>query len=189
MKTSGHMVIGIDPDSKHLTAIASLPDGSEWRLRRRVLPKGVSNARRLSIAFKWVHRVVRGYVEEGYKVHVFIESPFVSPKFINAAIPLARLNGTMLAAAEIAGATTVHETIIQDWKKNVIGHGGATKPQIEQWCKKHWRQVWDRGQEFTKAEGRQDIYDASGINRYGAYILKKINRREQFYQDHPEEVR
>jgi Holliday junction resolvasome RuvABC endonuclease subunit len=171
-------IIGIDPDSKRLTATVTTDD-DDWVVLRKVLPDQTTNARRLDVAWMWVYRTVKKYRAMGYDVHVFIESPFVSPKFITAAIPLARLNGTMLAAAQRAGAVTVHETQIQSWKKDVVGNGSASKPDIERWCKVYWRQVWEYGQNITKTAGRQDIYDSAGINRYGKIIIRKMKHREK----------
>lgn len=160
--------------------------GDQWWVKRKVLPSSVPVSRKMEVAWRWVHTMCRDYVKDGYEVHIGIESPFVSPKTIQAAIPLCRLNGSMLAAASCA-KVNVHEVVISTWKKDIVGKGNASKPEIAAWGKMHWRQVWEYAQGFTQAQGRQDIIDAAGINRHVVHLADKQKRITKFYEQHPEE--
>lgn len=178
--------IGIDPDTKRLTAVVSIGDETHV-IRRKVLPQSVTVERRLDVAWVWVYGLVKGYRDKGYTVHIGIERPFVSPKTVQAAIPLSRLNGVMLAAAQRAGADSVHDVVIGTWKKNVCGKGNADKKAVALWCKVYWRNIWDEAQKFTAAEGRQDICDAAAINRHVVSLVVKMKQIERFYREHPED--
>lgn len=177
----GVAVIGIDPDSKKLSAVVTVDDARPV-LRQKVLPTNVPIARVCAVAYKWTFNLVAEYHRAGDVVHLFVEAPFVSPKTIRAVIPLARLNGAMLAAGMSARAVTVLDVNITSWKKEVVGKGNASKPQIADWCRDCWPMVYE------EAAGRQDLLDAAGINRYGAGVVKRQKRLEEFYASHPDEV-
>jgi Holliday junction resolvasome RuvABC endonuclease subunit len=165
------VVIGCDPDSKHFSVIITKDDRLVG-VRQKRLPDNVPMSRRCYVVMKWVRSVVREYAKEGCDVHFYIEAPFVSPKFLKAVIPLARLNGAALAGALDGGAVTSQDIVIQSWKKETVGNGNASKPQIKEWCRECWPIV------FEKADGRQDLMDAAGINRYGAKLLERTRYYE-----------
>lgn len=181
----GDVIVGIDPDSHRITAIVTA--GNVSTVRRKTLPANVPNARKLDVAWMWVYRLVRKYESQGQDVHIGIESPFIHPKRPSAAIPLTRLNGAMLAAAQHGGAASVHEVTISTWKKDVVGNGSASKPQIELWCKVYWQQMYDNAMQLTKAEGRQDVCDAAAINRHVLNLVKRMKSIEKHYAEHSDE--
>lgn len=170
------VVIGCDPDSKNFSVVVTINDRLV-AMRQKRLPDNVPVSRRNFVVMKWVRSICKEYGGEGREVHFFIEAPFVSPKTIRAAIPLGRLNGSALCGALDGGAVTSQDIVIQSWKKDVVGNGNASKPQIAQWAKECWPAVYD------KAAGRQDLIDAAGINRYGKMLLD----RAAYYGDGVEE--
>lgn len=178
----GQAVIGMDPDSKKMSAVITVDDANPV-LRQKVLPTSVPDSRKLDVVWSWVYRLVKEYKEQGHDVHLFYEAPFVSPKTIRAVIPLAQLKGAALAAAQRAGAITAQAVVIQTWKKDIIGMGNASKPDIARWCKTCWVVV------YKEANGRQDLMDAAAINRHGANLVKRMAKIEKFYMQHPEEAK
>lgn len=176
----GDVFIGVDPDSTRLTALVSKKDW--WTVRRKILPPPQDVPTWCDAAWVWVYRLVKKYKDEGHRVHFFVEKPFVSKFKPSAAIPLSRLNGACLAAAHRAGADTVLDVTIQSWKKEVVGKGDATKPEVATWCKVYWRLVWDEAQKLPASQGRQDVCDAAAINRYGVKNVKKQRRVRKFYK-------
>lgn len=181
----GQVVIGIDVDSKKVSAVITT-DGENPILRQKVLPVNVPVARWLDSAWCWTYKMSKQYAKPGHRVYVFIEAPFVSPKTINAAVPLARLNGALLAGAERGGAVT-QPVIITAWKKDIIGKGNASKPEIVAWCKMYWRNVYDEAMK-KKPGMQQDLMDAAAINRHGVNVVKRMDRIEQHYKNHPDEA-
>ena len=164
------VVIGVDPGS-HLLAVVVTIDGKDVQAYKRPLPQR-NIPHQLYVLRRWFYRLVRQYVVDGCDVHVFVEEPFVSPKTVRAALPLARVNGILLEAAFSAGAVTVERVIIQAWKKSTVGKGNASKPAVKAWAKKYWPAL------FELANGVQDVYDAGGVNRHGQKFVERMKNND-----------
>lgn len=182
------VIIGIDPSSKKIALTVTVNDRAP-DLRWRPLPTGVKTdiAKALYFAERWLKRVIREYDPKSNDVYVFIEKPFVSPKTVNAAIPLARVNGVLLAAAYGAGAKAVQDVDISRWKMIVVGKGNAGKPEIAEWCRTQWPAVWDKVPRNTRGTPDQDIIDSAGVNRYGAHVVKRMDKIERLKSMEEEE--
>jgi Holliday junction resolvasome RuvABC endonuclease subunit len=118
----------------------------------------------------WLRRQIMEY--DPSTVYVFIENPFISPKTVKAALPLARINGALHAYAYGTGCH-VQGVDISRWKKIVVGKGTASKTEIKRCIREIWPAV------YREAGGDQDLLDAAAINRYGSKTLTLRNRIEQ----------
>ena len=111
--------------------------------------------------------------------------PFVrSEDFIYLeAVPVAGARNlqTALALAATFGALTlalrgrcVHVTsvAVATWKKEVIGHGNATKDDVARWAYQS-HPTWGRPREVTGVPVSQDGCDASAIAEYGRRDMER----------------
>lgn len=163
-----NVVFGVDPRSASLALVVTVDDLDPLLLKRPLPSANKDIGKLCSTAEQWVYRKVREY--SGARVHVYIENPFISPKTIRAVLPLARLNGALHAGAHRGKARTVEGVDIQRWKSQIVGNGAASKPQVKQWCRECWPEVYDQ------ADGDQDLLDAAAINRYGSKMIQ-LQRR------------
>lgn len=164
-------IVGVDPSSKALAFTITTND-RQPQLIRRPLPDMGSFAKRCALADRLITRVLRNLDPD--MTHVFIENPFVSPKMIRAVLPLARIQGSLLSAAERHGCATVEGVDVGRWKKVIVKNGSASKQQVAEWVKQAWPHVFDM------AAGDQDLLDSACINRYGSDVIK---RAKQIAQD------
>lgn len=159
-----HSIVAIDADSYKIAAVIS--EGARHELFTAKLSGGI--AARCHQAEEYVYqllRTVRG------PVAVFVETPAAYAKGgVKALLPLARVNGAILAGASRADAEQVDEVNIMVWKKEIVGKGNATKPQIRSYLRKYWRRMHDKA--IAEKGFEQDLVDAACIWQYGAQTLK-----------------
>lgn len=135
-------------------------------------------ARNCSEAFRWIRDVVMQARRHAEPVHVFIESPFISPKTIRAAIPLSRTQGALFAGAYDAGAHIVYEVEPSQWKLGVLGKGfgNADKDTVASWMQINWPWLFETALVSAPNAMIQDVIDAAGIMLYGADVLRRAAR-------------
>lgn len=164
-------VVGVDPSSRLVASIiATEVNGSIITQRNAVRMPPKMPARTCQLAYMGMRRLLRGLAEETDTIDVFIEAPTYIPRAgANSLIPQAQVNGALLAAASsVPQVRTIENVPPARWKKAVIKKGTAGKPQIKEWCAKHWRDAYDL------ASGEQDFYDAAGICFFGMKVSNNI---------------
>lgn len=177
-------VVGVD-NGIQLAAVVS-PGGlmTRARLHARKLTQHAP-ARRCAEAAEWMRDVVEeAGSAHALPVHVFVESPFINPRTISAAIPLARLQGALMAAALASGATVVYPVEPAQWKSGVLGQGNAKKEEIVDWMETHWPWLFEHATVAAPKAMFQDAIDAGGIMLYGADVLTRASHlTEEITQD------
>lgn len=171
------IVVGIDPSSRKLAAVAT-QGNNILKTSTYDLPEK-RPYETCSMAFYWIHVLVhdlRGIdpwapePRATNRVYVFMEAPVLAPKAgAGSLIPQAQVSGVILAAC---GSQDVPAELvyIQDWKKLIVGNGNASKAEVALWCRKHWRIL------YRLVNGDQDLIDAGAINRYGARMVARLER-------------
>jgi hypothetical protein len=152
-------VIGIDPSSKKI-AICHTHNSNTYHYNI-YLPEGVHPAS--GAAFREVFAFFKDFTGEGeFKddgVVVYMEAPVVGRNAYSTIVQ-AQVGGAIMAAVELSGIQ-MFLVNVNSWKKDVIGKGNATKPEVAEWLKENWPDA------YNSAGGDQDLLDASAINRYG----------------------
>ena len=145
-------IIGIDPSSKKL-AFCMTKGKYTISLHTKSLPEGVLHASGAAFEEAFL------FFSKMPNCHVFMEAPLEGHS-VHSAIIQAQVGGAVLAAA-----SKVHVNVelvnVGSWKKQVVGKGNAKKPEVAEWLKENWPEAYNR------ANGDQDLIDASAINRYG----------------------
>lgn len=161
-------VVGIDPSSRKLAAVVTWSDSAGFAVELRDLPPKMPVETCL-LAYVWVRRLIKEQRDKGYRVHVFIEAPIsaVAKGGVRALIPQAQVSGALMAGAASLVGTRTELVPLTAWKKEVVGKGNATKPQIKEWAGVYWRRLYD------KWHHDQDVLDAAGINRFGHQRTQK----------------
>lgn len=162
------VIIGIDPSSRKLAAVANVLGETSFDVHIKELPPKLP-AETCLLAYVWMRRICYHYSSEGYQVKCYLEAPISAGAKggVKALIPQAQVSGALLAGAKSIRASHIELVSIQTWKKIVVGAGNATKPQIRQWAQQYW------GALYKDYSDDQDVLDAAGINRYGNHINRK----------------
>lgn len=167
-------VVGVD-NGVQLAAVMS-PGGlmTRARLRAHKLTEAAP-ARRCNEAFRWMAEVVAYARDHGQPVHVFIESPFIGPRTMSAAIPLSRLQGALCAGAYQAGAEVVYLVEPSQWKLGIFGkgQGNANKEAVTNMMQVMWPWLLEQATVAAPKGMFQDVVDAGGIMLYGADVLNR----------------
>lgn len=171
-------VIGIDASSKKLAAVATWLDATGPRpqiWKRTLVGKTIES--RCYNAYRWARWLVGDLSKWCYQneqpfpfVYTFIEEPVVVPRNIKSTLLQAKVHGALVASlkAHKTNALGPIQTVVPPaWKKDVVGHGHATKPQVARHVEKHWPYL------YTLADKDQDLLDAACINIYGTHWIRK----------------
>jgi Holliday junction resolvasome RuvABC endonuclease subunit len=95
---------------------------------------------------------------------VFVEKPpFAGPKNVATFGELHQVYGTMLS--HVGG----REAIVTAWKKDVVGHGMATKSDVSLWLQDH-HEPYSR-----QCGGDQNLVDAVCIALYGRHVVSRAD--------------
>jgi Crossover junction endodeoxyribonuclease RuvC len=176
-------ILGIDPSSKKIAIVTTIDDAaieagflSDGKPETRIinLPEGVYSA--TGAAFREVFAFLEENDYGGYfgKRIIYIEDPVVG-RNVRSTIVQAQVSGAIIAAAECRGVPVFHANV-NSWKKEVVGKGNATKPEVAEWLEKNWPEA------YNLAAGDQDLIDAAAINRYGdqhVRLVKAIVKRKK----------
>jgi hypothetical protein len=147
-------VIGIDPSSKKVAICTTFTSKPEFKIID--LPEGVYPA--TGAAFREVFAFL-GEEDCGEEIFIYLEAPVVGRNAYSTIVQ-AQVGGAVMAAAQNRGAK-LFMVNVNSWKKQVVGKGNATKPEVAEWLEKYWPDA------YNLANGDQDLIDAAAINRYG----------------------
>lgn len=163
-----HVIIGIDPSSRRLAAVANVLGETAYCVHIRELPPKLP-AETCLLAYAWIRRLCHQYSEQGYEVWCYLEAPVSAGAKggVKALLPQAQVSGALLAGALSVRSAHIELVYIQTWKKQVITKGNATKTEIKQWASQYWRALYD------DYSSDQDVLDAAGINRFGNHVNKR----------------
>jgi len=165
------VIIGVDPSSRKLAAVASvLDDETDARTHRMALPKNKPEA--CLAAYNWMRDLVDTWQRDcgpNTQVFVYVEDPVFGRGGPGSTIPQARINGCLLAGAFDAGAD-VNMVNNAHVKKEVVGRGNANKEDIVHWL----RQAWPAMYETVGKD--QDLADSAMIYVYGRQVQHRVQR-------------
>lgn len=93
---------------------------------------------------------------------VFVEKPpMAGPKNLGTFGELHQVYGTMLS--HVGG----REANVMSWKKEVVGHGNATKDEVKAWLTEH------HPGKAAQCRGNQNLVDAICIALYGQSVVSR----------------
>lgn len=175
------VTVGIDASSKKIAAVVTV-DGHDDPLAlipptlwKRTLV-GDDIVVRCSAAYRWgrwmMSDVDKMLAENGiyeYEVQVYIEEPVVVPRNMRSTVVQAKVHGAIVAGIRSSrrySQVPITSVVPPSWKKQVVGKGNATKPEVS----KHVFIVWPYV--YNLASGDQDLLDAACINLFGQKARK-----------------
>lgn len=172
MKT---IVVGMDPSSRKLAMVYARYDKPE-ELHKKVfsLPQSVIPA--LALAYKVIRRFMKSLTDKGYRVVLYIEEPVVGKGGAYATIKQSKVHGAVIAGA-VAGGAVCESVNVGTWKKVVVQKGNASKVQVAQHVRKHWRNL------SSLAGPDQDLIDAGCIYSYARRQVeasRDLNNTKEF---------
>lgn len=153
--------VGVDLAATRLKAVVTI--GNAYRVESRTMPK--DQAERCAAAEQWMFRIVREHASL-HDVYVYVENPAFGRGGAGGTLPIAMIQGAVMAGAKRAGAALVVGVNNNSWKAKIVGKGNASKPEIAA----HVRKTWPRL--YVEVDGNQDACDAACINLYGQSVRK-----------------
>lgn len=164
-------VAGFDLSTKKVAVTVGDEEGNIEEITAYMLPDDVH--KRNYVCWRIGYRIAKKYPG----VYVFPERPLVW-RSGTTTITLCKISGALSAGVQAGKCGEIHEVQPTSWKKDVVGNGGAKKPQIAAFLKKHWRQAYDRC--FTPTPGGrkikedQDLIDSVCIYMFGCQVVKRM---------------
>lgn len=156
-------VMGVDASSTRLAAV--FLHGSEITTNTLHLPSDIAEA--CAIASQWMAEAI----EDRQPRLVAVEAPFMHRAHPSGSVPMAQVNGAVLAGAARSRVVSVTPS---RWKKQVLGNGSAKKEVIEQWVKANYPLAHQSFLESGKL--CQDLCDALCIALHGLHVLELRDR-------------
>jgi Holliday junction resolvasome RuvABC endonuclease subunit len=98
-------------------------------------------------------------------IEVFIEAPVLGRGGFRSTMVQAFTNGAVQGAFYERGCK-VSSANVSSWKKEIVGKGNATKPDVAQSIRLRWASLYEN------VAGDQDLCDASAIALYGRTIYR-----------------
>ena len=176
---ANQVVVGIDPSSQKVALVITHgSDMSRVDAQLLQLPKDQDYAKRCGAAFILVTRVMRRVASRypAADIHVFIEEPVVGRGGARSTITQSKVHGAIVAACHcsgvVAGVSGVNNSSA---KKQVVGMGNASKPEIRRWARMHWPTLEAQIKTYNAGD-QQDIADAGMINRAGWKVIQMRER-------------
>lgn len=164
------VITGVDPSSRKLAIVTTFGDDTlEPEMLTIDLPQDHTEG--CGLAFRLFFEYISGLKERtGHTPFVFLERPLMGKFNPLATIVQCFVSGAVQSACCEALVPVI---LVQNksWKKNVVGNGNATKPQIAMWVQDNWAEVYDL------AGKDQDLLDAAGINRHGKMMEDRPKRK------------
>lgn len=164
--------MGVDPSSRKVAVTTTWIGWDEPELFTIDLPENHSEG--CGLAFRRFFEYISGIKERtGHTPFVFQEEPLMAfGRNMNAksTITQARIGGSLEAACAEA-LVPVFLVNNKVWKKEVIGNGGAGKPEIAEWVHDNLPDAYDL------AGGDQDLMDSACINEHGKIVLSMPKRK------------
>lgn len=160
------IIIGVDPASTRLALVALLPSGSYVAQKIDNLSGGKKRspwspeacAAAATVTTQFVEVLRRSWHSES--IHAVVESPVVGRAGPRSTMVQSFTSGAVQSALVQAGAT-VQLVNVQSWKKDVIGHGHATKADVAEALRLRWPTL------HTAAAADEDLLDAAAIALWG----------------------
>jgi Holliday junction resolvasome RuvABC endonuclease subunit len=160
------ITIGIDPASTKLAMVAILPSGSYISQTATNLSGGKKRtpwspaacAAAGTITAQFLNVLHESWPSE--PIHAFIESPVVGRAGPRATMVQAFTSGAIQAQL-VQGGATVELVNVSSWKRDIVGHGHASKDDVAECLRLRWP-TFVRG-----AGGDQDLHDAAAIAIWG----------------------
>jgi Holliday junction resolvasome RuvABC endonuclease subunit len=161
---SGLTVIGVDPSSRKIAAVASTPH--DWALFVSEVPEEVAKDRAFTLGVleaefsDWLRQF------DASKLYIFVEQPLMG-RNVHAMRVMSQVEGAVLLAGHKQGAQGVYEVNVQSWKKGVVGKGNAGKQDVNFYIQEHHDGL------ANLCDGDQDLLDAGAICLYGVATCER----------------
>lgn len=173
-------VLGIDPSSVKIAIIeSSAGDVKKPTLHTKHFQNEAIEKKVLE-AFDFIFDVCMEVRErDGETPVLYLEAPIMGVGGPGSTIPQAFISGSIMAAAAQAGCL-LKLVNNQTWKKRGMGNGNINKVQVRERMEEIWPEliavipIMEKG-EF-KGFPDQDLIDAGGLNLFGWYNVKLIDR-------------
>lgn len=164
-------IIGIDPSSKSLAIVSKAVGASNTSIDKYSFGRGAytpTNAAQAHDAMMtWLDK--HGRIMQTTECVAYLEAPLVGRGGVRSTLVQAYVSGVAQACLELAGIRT---KLVQtkEWKKTVVGNGGASKDDVRSCVERRWRSV------AGHCGSDQDLFDAAAICIYGQIIHKRSLR-------------
>jgi Holliday junction resolvasome RuvABC endonuclease subunit len=162
--TAEFISLGIDPAASRASFVALYGDDYAIFDYSKF---GKSGAMACAAGYSAANEVVELVTSRwpGVEIFAHIESPIVGRGGVRTTMVQCWTAGAILAALH------QHEIVVglanvSSWKKSVVGHGRATKEEVARFVELRWPAI------FQKAEGSQDVFDATCIAHFGRIAAK-----------------
>lgn len=172
-----YYVGSIDLSTVKLAVIVTDSDGAVEEVKPYMLSK--HNTKRYMDAMKVGYQLAKTYSAKG-DFYAFPEKP-IFWRGGRSTLPLAQISGALCAGLWAGGAISVIESMNTQWKKDVVGKGTASKPEIAIGLKKVWPSMYQYiARNHTTGVKNpvpdQDLIDSACINIYGQRIAERTKR-------------
>lgn len=139
---------------------------------------GQSQALKVSVSDKIMnrHEIIRqlsasvgSWLAEKRPDVLYIEEPLVAgARNLQSSLKIAQVAGALLCLS--AGMERVYLVPVSTWKKDTVGHGNATKPEVRAWVDQHYPSI------ASVCGLDQDLYDAAAVALYGQGCLARSDK-------------
>jgi Holliday junction resolvasome RuvABC endonuclease subunit len=165
-------VLGIDPSSKKLACVQFTSAGFE---RCEIMLAKTKSAKfthmNTAVAIRDFGAWIRKFSDPDNTL-LCLEAPVLGGHMgIQSWLPQIRVSGAVAGVAAGYGITECIDVAPSSWKKTVVGHGHATKPQIMQYVMQAWPQHFTAMTTFGNLGPTEDLCDAFCIALYGCVQL------------------
>jgi len=161
----GHtLVAGCDPSSKKFAVVVDHPDGRVSTHVWQSTTKKWEPSSCLSVS-EWI-RCEFGRMEPGT---VWIEDPVVGRAGVHATVVQSFMSGAAQASFMSLG-WQVRMVNVMVWKRDIIGHGKASKDDVAGAVATHWPDA------LAPINGDGDLTDAAAICLYGLRVRDVADR-------------
>lgn len=154
------LILGIDASSTKVAVVAlPLSSGKLYgiyeatKLAKKAGPQACYEA----------HKAMTQFLDawDGFQLHAWMEAPVVAKGGAWSTIAQAMTSGAIQVAMYEHGLRTIEYVRPPAWKKEVVGHGHATKEDVATFLER------TRPDLFAATGGSQDLIDAACIALYG----------------------
>ena len=165
------VVIGIDPSSKKLAAVAAFgtPDRPrlvDWTARR--LTTGNWDTSVTALAMEWAWDII-GVARSAGDPVVYLEEPVVGRGGVRSTVVQAFTSGALQGALAYE-CVPVHLVNVGTWKREVVGNGHASKTDVGRLVRDDWPAA------AAAVGSDQDLLDAAAICLYGLKVQARAGR-------------
>lgn len=158
-----HTVIGVDPSSRKIAAVASTPDGG-WLTFTSEVDESTAKQRGKTLGYlfneflDWLRDLDLG------AFFLFVEQPLFG-RNVNTMRVISQVESLVLLAAHEQDAQGIYEVNVQVWKKDVVGQGNASKGDVKSYLQEHHDDL------SVHLGDDQDLFDAGAVCLYGLQVI------------------